>query len=69
MKYNEQPNCNRCGNKGCNSKKQSSKNCARWTDPTGKWMLAELALAYPSSLNRALSALPFDTNLNFFLKG
>jgi hypothetical protein len=30
--------------------------------------LAELALAHPTSLNKALSALPFEANLNFYLK-
>jgi len=34
----------------------------------GTFMLAELALSYPTSLNEALSALPFDCNLNFYLR-
>ena len=31
------------------------------------WTVAELALAYPTSLNKALSALPFRVDLAFYL--
>ena len=73
MIYQEQPSCNRCkaqcrGNKIKNRYADLEVNCNRWVSPSGTFMLAELALAHPTSLNEALSVLPFDVNLNFFLK-
>lgn len=43
-------------------------NCAKFRQPKFKWMLAEMALAHPTSLNKALSALPFKANLDFYLR-
>ena len=45
-----------------------SENCTRHRPPVGTFMLAELALAHPTSLNESLSRLPFDCNLEFYLK-
>jgi len=58
--------CNRCDN-GCGRKKNSGK-CTRHTIPKEGFMLAELTLAHATSLNKALSALPFKANLKFYLK-
>lgn len=68
MKYKEPENCNRCAAKNCKGLSVTPLGCAKWISPTGSFMLAELALAHATSLNEALSALPFEANLNFYLK-
>jgi len=68
MKYQEQPNCNRCATKMCKGMNRPQDKCLRWTNPDGKFMLAELVLAHATSLNEALTDLPFDCNLNFYLR-
>jgi len=57
--------CNRCGRecRGHNFKT----NCTNYIKTKDTFMLAELALAHPQSLHDALSSLPFDTNLDFYL--
>jgi len=65
MKYKRKPDCNNCAT-GCKGKLDSS-TCDRYTKPREGWQLVELALAHPTSLNEALSVLPFDVNLNFYL--
>ena len=65
MKYITQPNCNRCQTR-CRGNERPQK-CIKYQRPREGWTMAELALAYPTSLHEALSALPFDINLNFFL--
>lgn len=59
--------CNRCDNSNCKGR-TDYKNCTQYLPPKDTWMLAELALAHPTSLNQALSQLPFECNLNFYLK-
>ena len=62
------PNCNRCQpTKRCKGVADESK-CFNFRAPYDKWMLAEIALAYPASLNEALSNLPFTVNLDFYLR-
>ena len=58
--------CNRCATK-C-SGNQFTPDCRYYMPPPEGFMLAECALSHPQSLHDALSALPFDTNLNFYLK-
>ena len=69
--YENYPDCNRCepGNKcpGA-SHMMFMKHCTRYIPPKDTWMVAELALAHPTSLNEALSQLPFEVNLGFYLK-
>jgi hypothetical protein len=64
--------CNRCSPaercKGKTQRELDIYGCGRFRPPSEGWQLAELALAHPTSLNRALSALPFEANLNFYLK-
>ncbi len=59
--------CNRC-NTPCREVMHDSKTCKEFTPPKEGWPLAELALAYPTSLNEALSYLPFNVHLNFYLR-
>lgn len=71
-------NCNHCAHKTCLPVVRQGKaifinktyttECPGHVDPTGKFMLAELALAHPQGLHDALSALPFRTDLSFHLK-
>jgi len=67
------PDCNRCDT-DCSAKDKWGRNqnedldCTRHTIPKEGFMLAELTLAHPTNLNKALSALPFKANLNFYLK-
>ena len=62
------PDCNRCDTL-CNGKGKNRKtNCTKPTIPKEGFMLAELTLVHATNLNKALSALPFDTNLNLYLK-
>jgi hypothetical protein len=59
------PNCNRCNvGKKCRGAANFKimVNCKRFVPPREVWKLGELALAHPTSLNGALSALPFETN-------
>ncbi len=62
--------CNRCdplGSGHCKGKADPS-GCHRFCPPKDTWILAELALAHPTSLNEALSVLPFETNLSLYLR-
>ena len=61
------PDCNRCEPaKRCSGGYE--RGCTNYRPPKDTWMLAEMALAYPDSLNEALSALPFKCNLDFYLR-
>jgi len=61
--------CNRCDPLGGSCKgKADPVGCHKYCPPKSGWRLAELALAYPTSLNKALSVLPFETNLTFYLR-
>jgi len=62
------PDCNRCDNVCTGKNKNENLNCVKHTIPKEGFMLAELTLAHATSLNSALSALPFDANLNFYLR-
>jgi len=72
------PNCNRCDQRcpytfriGKDVRRGMMKEdilCKLFKPPKDTWMLAELALAHPTSLNAALSALPFDVSLTFYLR-
>lgn len=80
MKYS-QPNCNRCDSpcaQVCSAKiggkivarrgRRDFQKCTAYHRPSGKFMLAELALAHPQSLHDSLCRLPFEVNLDFYLK-
>lgn len=60
--------CNRCDKKGCRGTVNPSIKCDAYIKPRDTFKLGELALAYPDNLNKSLSALPFETNLNFYLR-
>ena len=62
------PDCNRCDTDCTGKGKNKKTNCKKHTIPKEGFMLAELTLVHATSLNKALSALPFDANLNFYLK-
>lgn len=64
----EKANCNRCSKKGCKGMVKLELNCKTYVKPKDGFMLAEMALAYPSGLNESLSALPFQINFDFHLK-
>ena len=67
LKYRE--DCNRCDPLGGSCKGMiDPKGCHKFCKPKEGWMLAELALAYPTGLNEALSVLPFESNLTFYLR-
>ena len=61
-------NCNRCSKKGCRGMVNPELNCKTYVRPKEGFMLAEMALTYPSGLNESLSALPFQINFDFHLK-
>ena len=63
-------NCNRCDKGICVAAKKMNigDSCKNFRPPYDKWRLAELALAHPTSLNEALSALPFETNIDTYLE-
>ncbi len=63
------PDCNRCDT-DCTGKrrKKTLSKCVKHTLPKEGFMLAELTLVHATNLNKALSALPFNANLNFYLK-
>lgn len=65
-------NCNRC-NMGTNCKGASNMekmmSCKRYKKPQDTFKLAEIVLAHPTSLNEALSALPFEANIGIHLEG
>jgi hypothetical protein len=66
MKFSTIPDCNRCDAPGrC---KGENVPCPRFCSPPDKWQMAELLLEHPNSLNLALTSLPFEANLNFYLK-
>ncbi len=62
------PDCNRCDTRCTGKGKNEKTYCIKSTIPKEGFMLAELALVHATNLNKALSALPFDANLNFYLK-
>ena len=62
------PDCNRCSTICAGKGKNKNVSCVEHTVPKEGFMLAELTLVHATSLNRALSALPFEANLNFYLK-
>lgn len=70
------PDCNRCDRKGCSptitikriNYPKKNFTCPGQVEPRSGWQLAELALAYPTSLHESLSALNFDVNLQFYLR-
>lgn len=57
--------CNACARAHC--KGDVGRKCPGHQPVKSSWKLCELALSHPTSLNAALSALPFNTNLNFHL--
>jgi len=62
------PDCNRCEPSIKCAGRVNPEGCRSHCPPKDTWMLAELLLVYPSSLNAALKDLPFDVNLGFYLK-
>lgn len=61
-------NCNRC-NPNVRCRGDHKEKCKGFIPPFDKWKLVEIALAHPTSLNEALSALPFETNIGIHLEG
>ena len=59
--------CNRCDNKGCKGIPDRLDPCKIYSNPWGKFKMAELLLEHPQGLHNVLSALPFKTDLNFKL--
>jgi len=61
--------CNRCDKGICMAAKKMKigDSCRNFKPPYDQWKLAELVLAHPTSLNEALSALPFETNIDIHL--
>lgn len=63
------PDCNRCSKKYCKKSRQKDKTgmvfsegkCSSFIPPMNTFKLIEMALAYPTSLNKALSQFPFAT--------
>lgn len=66
--YKNHPDCNRCEPGGKCFGMFNSELCRRHIPPKDTWMLVELALAHPTSLNQALKDLPFDVSLDFYLR-
>lgn len=66
--YEKHPNCNRCKPGIKCAGISNLVGCRSYIPPKDTWMLVELALVYPTSLNNALSQLPFEVNLGFYLK-
>lgn len=62
------PDCNRCNTTCTGKNKNEELDCTDYNIPKEGFMLAELTLVHATSLNNALSALPFEANLNFYLK-
>lgn len=63
------PDCNNCTTDcGGASSINDMLTCKNYARPKSGWMLTELALAYPTSLNKALRQLPFEVNLDFYLR-
>ena len=60
--------CNRCDpGFSCKGMIDPEENCDRFFPPKDTWPLVELALEHPTSLNKALSALPFNIKLEDYL--
>lgn len=63
------PDCNRCSKKYCKKSRQKDKEgmvipqdkCLSFIPPMDTFKLIEMALAYPTSLNKALSQFPSVT--------
>ena len=66
------PDCNRCD---MGAKCKGAVNlktmifCPNHLPPHGGFKLAEMTLAHPSSLNKALSALFFEVKIKDYIKG
>ena len=62
--------CNNCSTGSCKGADtlKDIDDCTKHTFPRSGWMLAELALAHPNSLNESLRVLPYEVNLGFYLK-
>lgn len=65
-------NCNCCdigiGCRGAANMKNMLA-CKKFVAPKDTWKLAELAIAYPTGLNEALSDFPFHTGIDIYLEG
>lgn len=63
-------NCNRCDRGICMAAKKMKigDNCKKFRPPYNKWKLAEMAMVNPTGLSAALSALPFKTNIDRYIK-
>ena len=66
--YQDYPNCNRCEPAIKCAGMTNPEGCRNYIPPKDTWMMAELLLAHPTSLNEALKDLPFDVNLGFYLR-
>lgn len=63
------PNCNHCDQgKGCRGALtiEAMVTCKKFVPIKGGWELAELALAHPTGLHKALSALPHINVTGYF---
>ena len=62
--------CNNCARNNCPGAKDFTAmlSCFRFLKPPEGFKLVELALTYPTSLNEALSNLPFEIKLFDYLK-
>jgi hypothetical protein len=63
------PDCNRCDQGDmCNGLMNPKENCSRHLPPDEKWMLAEMALEHPQGIHDTFVSLPFDVNMDFYIK-
>lgn len=69
MLYQVNPDCNHCSTK-CLGVKTALEmiNCRKHFVPTSRVRFIDLALECPTSLNEALSALPFETNIELYME-
>jgi hypothetical protein len=66
MFFTNGSNCNHCNVGGrCSgaSNAREMANCSLYKPIEGKFKLADLALSYPTSLNKSLSSLPFKCSI------
>lgn len=70
MKTFHRPNCNRCQPfRRCNGKTPRGEvGCELFFPPPEGWQFAELLLAHPQSTYDTLNGLPFEVNLDFYLR-
>ena len=66
--YKTIPDCNRCEPGIKCAGRANPVGCVSYIPPKEGWMMAELLLAHPTSLNEALKDLPFDVSLDFYLR-